>query len=74
MTSCDGHYEALPLFIRENNLNLCKLECRLIVFVIFTGAFSPSHSAKSQHNGTIVLRPNKHKKKKNVIKNACRIL
>jgi Ras-related protein Rab-23 len=36
-------------------------------------AFSPSHSSKN-HNGTIVLRPNKHKKKKNVLKNACRIL
>jgi Ras-related protein Rab-23 len=39
----------------------------------FSGAFSPSHSSKN-HNGTIVLRPNKHKKKKNVLKNACRIL
>lgn len=43
-------------------------------------AFSPSHSSKNHHhhhhhhNGTIVLRPNKHKKKKNVLKNACRIL
>lgn len=40
---------------------------------ITISAFSPSHSAKSQ-NGTIVLRPNKHKKKKNVLKNACKIL
>nr|CAD7444911.1 unnamed protein product [Timema bartmani] len=42
-------------------------------------AFSPSHhSNKSYHgNGTIVLRPGKqkgHKKKKNVLRNACRIL
>ncbi|XP_017777539.1 PREDICTED: ras-related protein Rab-23 [Nicrophorus vespilloides] len=36
-------------------------------------AFSPSHSAKN-HNGTIILRPGKHKKKKNVLKNACRLL
>ncbi|KAG5887098.1 hypothetical protein JTB14_000731 [Gonioctena quinquepunctata] len=36
-------------------------------------AFSPSHSSKN-HNGTIVLRPHKQKKKKNVLKNACRIL
>ncbi|CAG9813579.1 unnamed protein product [Phaedon cochleariae] len=34
--------------------------------------FSPSHSSKN--NGTIVLRPHKQKKKKNVLKNACRIL
>lgn len=40
---------------------------------ITISAFSPSHSAKNQ-NGTIVLRPNKHKKKRNVLKNACRIL
>ncbi|KAJ8983123.1 hypothetical protein NQ317_001868 [Molorchus minor] len=32
-------------------------------------AFSPSHSSKN-HNGTIVLRPTKHKKRKNVLKNA----
>ncbi|XP_045474979.1 ras-related protein Rab-23 [Harmonia axyridis] len=38
-------------------------------------AFSPSHSSKNHNNGTIVLRPNKnHKKKKNVLKNACKIL
>lgn len=36
-------------------------------------AFSPSHNSKNQ-NGTIILRPNKHKKRKNVLKNACRIL
>jgi len=36
-------------------------------------AFSPSHPSK-HHTGTIVLRPHKHKKKKNVLKNACRIL
>ncbi|XP_031327239.1 ras-related protein Rab-23 [Photinus pyralis] len=37
-------------------------------------SFNPSQADKSQQNGTIVLRPNKHKKKKNVIKNVCRIL
>lgn len=37
-------------------------------------AFNPSQSSKNQHNGTIILKPTKHKKKKNVIKNACRIL
>lgn len=39
-------------------------------------AFTPSHGTKNNHhhNGTIILRPGKHKKKKNVIRNACRIL
>lgn len=37
-------------------------------------AFNPSHPSKN-HNGTIILRPRKnHKKKKNVLKNACKIL
>ncbi|CAG9860755.1 unnamed protein product [Phyllotreta striolata] len=36
-------------------------------------AFNPSHSSKNR-NGTIVLRPNKQKKKRNVIRNACRLL
>ncbi|GJQ80819.1 Rab23 [Trypoxylus dichotomus] len=36
-------------------------------------AFNPSHASKSQ-NGTIILRPNKHKKKKNVLRSACRLL
>ncbi|XP_076260149.1 ras-related protein Rab-23-like [Rhynchophorus ferrugineus] len=36
-------------------------------------AFHPSQGSKNS-NGTIVLQPHKHKKKKNVLKNACRIL
>ncbi|XP_044735090.1 ras-related protein Rab-23-like [Chrysoperla carnea] len=39
-------------------------------------AFNPSHSAKS-HNGTIILRSGKRAKngkKKNVLKNACRLV
>lgn len=48
------------------------------IFSFCSGAFSPTmQNGKSHHgNGTIILRPGKQKshKKKNVLRNACRIL
>lgn len=61
----------IPMIIIISICRLCQIFFKFRLF--FSGAFSPSHSSKN-HNGTIVLRSTKQKKKKNVLKNACRIL